>query len=237
MSAPRTIRASELVEDFDLYPRHSVDSSHVTRLAEALRTGVALPPVIYERRTKRIVDGFHRVRAYRKVHGPAADVPAEGRTYASEADLLREAVALNSAHGRRLDKQDLSRAALLLEKQGCSLDEIGVILHLTPGRVHEIVEVKIVKLATPDGGTEKRPAKPVVIDIRPADDGAPPEPRTLTEEQYKVMQSSSGWRTGQAVTQLTRELEAGLIDVSDTALAAKLLTLAEVIRLIVPRAA
>src|SRR5688572_13414948 len=59
-----TIKASELVEDFDLYPRGDVDGTHVLSLVQALEAGVELPPIIACKKTKRIVDGFHRRRAF-----------------------------------------------------------------------------------------------------------------------------------------------------------------------------
>jgi len=84
-----------------------------------------------------------------------------------------------------------------------------------------------------DGGTpEKWPAKPVIYPRRDQ------PPREITEQQQKVLESSSGHRTTQTVTQLTREVESGLIDVTDPAVAARLWRLHDVIaEKVPPRAA
>lgn len=44
----------ELVEDFGLYPRLAVDDMHVRALAEALATRATLPPVVADRKPRRL---------------------------------------------------------------------------------------------------------------------------------------------------------------------------------------
>lgn len=236
------VKLSSLIEDFDLYPRHAVDTSHVSRLAEAIRAGTELPPVIFEKKTGRLVDGFHRTRAWRKVLGTGGEIKADGRTYDTEQALLREAVELNAGHGRKLDQQDYSRAALLLERHGVPVAEISTVLHVTETKVRQLLDVRVV-LVRPKGGgdAEKRPGKPVAYRAPgPVGDDAPDEsegPREITEEQYEVMRSSYGWRTGQVVTQLVRELESGLVDLSNAELRGKLIGLRDTISKLVPEAA
>lgn len=224
------VKLSELIEDFDIYPRHSVDSSHVSELARAIQAGEDLPLVIVDKKTKRIVDGFHRTRAWRKVLGRGGEIEADLRSYASEKDLLKEAIERNARQGRKLDQQDRSRSALLLERHGVTVKEIAVTLATTEQRVQELINVRVVFVKPsqdePDGTVsppEKQPGKP------PAYPQAGNPPPVLTPEQYKVMRSSSGWRTAQTVTQLTRELESGLVDVSAPGLREKLLRLRDVI--------
>ena len=106
---------SELVEDWELYPRHSVDNSHVQTLALALETGATLPPIVADIKTKRITDGWHRARAYKRVVGNAAVVDVELVKYANEEELMYDAVVRNSRHGRRLDAIDQTRAVIMLE--------------------------------------------------------------------------------------------------------------------------
>lgn len=195
--ALKTIPLAELVEDFAIYPRHAVDDAHVANLAEALRAGATLPPPVAEKATGRIVDGMHTSRAHRKVHGPEATLKVDLRAYADEAALVRDAVARNSAHGRRLDSQDQVRSALMLERLGTSAADIAVTLHITASRVSEIT-TRVVVVAG-----EKRPAKP--------SQWPNGETRELTEDQYAVHRSASGLRHAQTMRQLARELDAGLV--------------------------
>lgn len=227
-----TVKLSELIEDFDIYPRHSVDSSYVSDLARAIQAGDQLPLVRVDKKTKRIVDGFHRTRAWRKVLGRGGEIEVDLHSYASEQELLKEAIELNAKNGRKLDQQDRSRSALLLERHGVTVKEIAVVLHTTEQRVQELINVRVVLVkpaqnASGDDGQpptpEKYPAKPVAYP-QPGD-----SPRELSAEQYRVMESSSGHRTAQTVTQLTRELESGLVDLSVTGLREKLWRLHDVI--------
>jgi len=224
-----TIKLAELVEDYEIYPRHAVDSSYVSDLTRAIQAGETLPLVRVDKKTKRIVDGFHRARAWRKVLGRGGEIEVDLRTYANEQELLKDSIEANAKHGRKLDQQDRTRSALLLERHGVAVKEISVVLHTTEARVQELLNVRVVVVKPEkDGQAEKRPAKPVAYPAA----GQPP--REVSEEQYRVMESSGGHRTVQTVTQLTRELESGLVDLNAPGLAAKLWALHDVIAKVVP---
>ncbi len=172
-----------LVEDTAIYPRHSVDEMHVNSLVLALRAGVVLPPIVAEARSTRIVDGWHRVRAYRKVLGPQASVDVDLRTYKSDGDLLSDAVALNASHGRRLDRVDQVRAIHLLEVAGVQQERIAIVLHIPETRVEQL-RVRIA-IAEPLGG-----GVPETIALkRPALHLAGTE---LSQEQRAVHDSMAG---------------------------------------------
>ena len=59
----RRINAAEVIVDFDLYPRDKVDTKHVLQIVDALVAGVELPTIITDKKSKRAVDGVHRLRA------------------------------------------------------------------------------------------------------------------------------------------------------------------------------
>ena len=52
------IALAELVKDFNLYPRHKVESYHVTEMVDTFHAGTRFPPIIIDRKSKRIIDGF-----------------------------------------------------------------------------------------------------------------------------------------------------------------------------------
>lgn len=133
---------AQLVEDLSIYPRHQVDDSHVASLVQALKAGALLPPPVADAKSKRIVDGWHRVRAFRRVVGPTGVIDVDLRPYKTEADLKVDAVELNASHGRRLDKADQVRAVLLLEEAGVPVERVAVALHITPERV-ETLRVRV----------------------------------------------------------------------------------------------
>jgi len=223
-----TVRLADLVEDFALYPRHQVDGSHVADIARAIEAGHEIPPPVIDQGSSRIVDGFHRCRAYRRVLSDSGEIQVDARSYEDETAILKEAVALNSPHGRRFDQRDRTRSALLLEKHGVSAGEIADLLHTTMARVETLLTRVVMVQPKGRGKPERRPAKPVAY---PARDG---KPRQLTESQYEVMQSSNGHRTSQTVTQLIRELRAGVTDLQQPGLPAKLWELHDAIAAVVP---
>jgi hypothetical protein len=215
----KTLPLADLVEDYDVYPRHALDTGHVRKLEEALRSGNALPPIVVARKGNRIVDGFHRKRAYIKVLGPTGQVEVDVRGYASEVELVRDAITMNAAHGRGLDEQDRTKGALMLRRLGVETADIAVVLHTTPERIDKIL-VRVVEVRD-EYGTHVEPAKPVVRRFG--------TPRTLSPQQQQVHRSSSGWRPAQTVTQLTREIESGVLDVTAEGMRERLWRLAEVI--------
>lgn len=215
--AVRKVKLAELVEDWDIYPRHNYDSGYVRQLADVLAAGETLPPPVVARKGMRIVDGWHRVRAYRRHLGAGGEIDADVRSYSTEADVVRDAVKLNAKHGRKLDEQDKARSALLLERHGIVIEEIKVILSMpvekirtitaSPGR---IVVVPVGGNRPPSGGgsdtdgREKVPAKP---------SGRAPNasaPRVLTRDQAEAHASSNGWSVGQNARALIRQIETGL---------------------------
>lgn len=215
----KNVPIANLVEDYALYPRHAVDSAYVNQLAQAIEAGegLNLPHPVVDAATLRIIDGFHRVRAWRKVIGPSGSIPVDMRSYPDLAAMIEDAVKLNAAHGRKLDSQDRTRSALMLSEVGYDVPRIAAVLHTTEAQVIRL-QAKVVVV---DG--KPLPAKPVVW----SEPGEPP--RVLTADQYEVVRSSSGYRTAQTVTQLTRELNTGIIDVTDENLAGKLRALRDAI--------
>jgi ParB-like chromosome segregation protein Spo0J len=133
------IPASSLVQDFHLYPRAQVDEYHVREMAEAMTAGATFPPVIADRKSKRIIDGFHRVRASQKLHGPNAEIDVELRTYPDEASMFQEAVMLNAAHGRNLTLYDKTRCLLVAKEMGITREVISGALNITVERAEKML--------------------------------------------------------------------------------------------------
>ena len=81
------------------------DKAHIARLAE---TETALPPILVDRRTLRVIDGMHRLMAASLQGRETIDVTFfDG----SEADVFLRAVQENIAHGLPLSQADRRAAA------------------------------------------------------------------------------------------------------------------------------
>jgi len=211
----KTIKAATLVEDFALYPRNQVDDSHVTDLVRAIRSGAELPPIIADRKSKRIVDGVHRVRAFVKVLGDDADVPVVLKDYETDADLYLDAVRYNAAHGRKLDRHDQTRIVLRLHELNIDDVTIASVLHVPEQEVRTLA----VRIVYDKGGTAF-PQKRGLEHMRG---------QQLSDGQIAAMKSVRSAEVGRLCIELTRLLEQELVDYSDPMVEQRLRELAPVV--------
>lgn len=140
-----TLKASELIEDFDIYPRNGVWDGHVTDLAEARRAGAVLPPVVACSKTKRIADGIHRRRAEIRIHGPDAEIEVQLVDYENDAAIVRDSITRNAHHGRRMTTADFARCAALCKKFRISREEVAGLLNITRDRLKDLTATRFAK--------------------------------------------------------------------------------------------
>lgn len=198
----RRVKLASLIEDFAFYPRGSIDAARVNDYAAVFKSGAKLPPPVVDVKSMRIVDGFHRVRAYRKILGEDGEMEVELIRYGSDLEMLQDAISRNVQHGLPLQKQDVTRCIHLLQERGVNIQKIAAILNTTEQQVQRL-KVRVVKV-----GGETQPVKPIIWNRKNP-------PKTLTEKQMSVAKSSSGWRPLQTIVQLSKEIEAKLLDMED----------------------
>lgn len=213
---PKTTRVpiDSLIEDQEIYPRHKVDGTHVSALVEAKAAGSNLPPVIADRATNRIVDGVHRWRAHKR--SGDSTIAVEFRDYENEADLLVDAVRLNSSHGRPLDSFDRTRSALLLQNAGCSIETIAITLHIPPPTVTTIVA----RIARTPAGIPVPLKRPLLSKFKG---------ETLTAEQVVAHRTAPGTSYKLLSRQLREGLEYGFVDLTDEVTVRELTQLASML--------
>ena len=125
-TASESVLLSSLVLDYNLYPRKDVYWQNVGSLVEAVKAGATLPPIIADRASNRVVDGFHRYQCYEKTYGGNnVEVEVEFRDYASEGELFLDAIRLNSGHGQRLSTFDIARSTQRAEELGLTRDVVA----------------------------------------------------------------------------------------------------------------
>ena len=100
------IGVTEVVLDFDVYPRTEVDSQHVRYIKDVIESGHELPPIVIDAKTKRVVDGFHRVKAYQKLLGKETKIQAIEKKYKDDGELFADAIRYNAQHGSNLTTYD-----------------------------------------------------------------------------------------------------------------------------------
>lgn len=203
---------AELIEDLSLYPRHAVDEANVARLVRALEAGFPPPPIIADKASKRIVDGWHRSRAYRQVLGPTGVADVDLRPYANEKEMFLAAIELNASHGRQLDKMDQVRCVTMAERMGIELKRVAVVLH----QPEESVRKLVVRVAIAPPGTRGTvPGTNKVVLKRPVQHLSE---QTLTKEQAQAQVSVPGTSYKLLAKQLTDAVRLNLANRADTAL-------------------
>jgi hypothetical protein len=224
MALAKIIPLTGLILDYTIYPRHMVDDEHVRDLMRAIEAGVHLPPIVADKASKRVVDGFHRYTAYQRLHGEAARVAVEWQEYADDAALFEDAVRRNAGHGRKLAAYDQARCVAVAEELKITPERIAAALAVT---VQRITDLKAAKTAI---GVDARPM-PIKATIRHL------AQQHLSEEQEEGNRRAGGMRPLYYVNQVVNLLEHDLLDHGDTRLMARLAHLARLLESVVAQAA
>ena len=208
-----------LIQDMTLYPRHRLDKMHIRNMRRSLEAGCEMPPVIADHASKRLIDGFHRVEAYKR--HKATQVPVEWHDYTSEAEMFLDAARRNAIHGDKLTPWDRVRCIVRCEELGISVDQVADALHITVGRVEQL------RARTAfDPSNTVVPIKAAISHMAGT---------KLTPRQYAALSRVGGNQYKFYATQLIEAAEAELLDLSDPLLVARLYTLIDTLRNALPR--
>lgn len=219
-----TLKVSELVEDFDLYPRADVDSGHVSHIVDAIAAGAELPPIVACAKTKRIVDGLHRERSYRRLYGDNCEVQVILKTYRDDGELFLDAMRYNSAHGRNMTSYDRTHAMMLAERLEIDPEAVASALNMSIDRVTSWKVTRAVKI---EGTRRMQPLKQPIRHMIG---------KVLTKEQAEIVPKLGGNQQLFYVRQLQMLIEQEMLDTENDQLLAELHALAGLIQKRVPEA-
>jgi len=188
---------SDLVLDFTLYPRHIVDGTHVAHLQEAIHAGAELPPILIDKKTKRIVDGVHRYKAHLRALGDEGTIRAEVQSFRSEAEMFLEAARRNAGHGRRLTTFDRLRCIQLATQLDINEDALAGALMIP---VERVASLRVERMSKPAVRTEVPTALKRTIAKNMAG-------KRLNKKQIEANRRLSGMRAVFYVNQVIHLLE------------------------------
>jgi hypothetical protein len=134
----KNVKVASLVLDFTLYPRNNVDSGNVANIVQALEAGTELPPVIIDKKSRRVIDGFHRVRAAIRHGGEDAEISVIEKTYANDAAMFLDAMKYNAAHGAKLDPCDRVHCCIIAESLSIPLEAVAGALNMPQERLSSL---------------------------------------------------------------------------------------------------
>lgn len=211
----KKVKVSDLILDFALYPRADVDAYNVSRLVEALEGGAMLPAIIIDGKSFRVIDGFHRVRAFLKVFGADYEIECEVRTYKNEKEMLLDAIRCNSHHGRAMSSYDRARAMSKALEFGAQESEIAEALGIVPDRLSKIMEHRF---SAASGKAGPQALKCAVKFL---------SGKKLTKDQIAAMPKLGGWHALGYVNQVHLLIDNGMIDWANVPLMESLARLGE----------
>lgn len=202
------IPAAKLVLDYKLYPRHHLDDVNVKGIANSLDAGEETPPVVAERSTLRVVDGFHRVSAHLRLDSDAV-IEVQLVDYASDAELFEDAMRRNARHGVKLNPFDRSRCVQIGGELGLDMDRIAGALAVN---VDVLGKLRAAKTAY-DGDGKALPIKRSLRHLAG---------QRLTDRQEKANRRASGWSVRFHAEQIVSAIEGDVCDWTDEATVAAL---------------
>jgi hypothetical protein len=199
----KTIKAGTLKIDPKLTSLRHVNPFFVSRYRQSYRTGAAMPPLIVEKGTNRVVSGNHRLTAILEEFGKDKKVQVIEKEYASEKEVLEDFTRENASHGNPIDgftRRNLINAML---KEGSTPEDVSKILNLPVSKIEQlgedVVEVTVGK------GKESRPKKRGFEPSRP-----------ISQDEYQEHVSfDRGVPIKQQVDQLIRWLDNGYVQRTD----------------------
>jgi len=120
------MKLSEIIFDEKIYPRISRDDEKINLYRQA----IDLLPAIVISKNKKLIDGYHRLIAYRLEQ--KKEIEVETLNITEDQDIYLEALKRNSSHGMQLNLAEKKRAAIALyEKYKFTEAKIAKILSVT----------------------------------------------------------------------------------------------------------
>jgi len=197
----KRMKAADIVIDFTLYPRNNVDDHNVRAIADAYETEAELPPPVIDAKSKRLIDGVHRVLAKLRMD-KLSEIEVIEKVYKDDAAMFLDAMRLNASHGARLDPCDRIHCVLIAERLQIPLDRVAGALHMP---TEKLGELKRSRTATSTSGLSV-PLKRTNQHMAG---------RRLNKLQVEANERSSGMNQAFYANQIIDLIEAKLLDVEN----------------------
>ena len=195
------VKAAILKMDYGLYPRQKINDTNRNEIEEAMRAGVDMPPIIVDRKSKRIIDGFHRIEAAKRVFGETAEVKVEWRDYKNDAEMFEDSVRLNACHGQKLSQWDRNHCIEKAREFGIDEARMATILNVRIKRIEHIQETRIAEYHE-----QRIPLKRTIVNLAK---------QKLTERQFKANEKAGGHAQLYYVNQVINLIENDALDLSN----------------------
>ena len=119
------VRLGDIIIDAAYQIRHKIDTSNIGKYASDMKRGDKFPPIVVERSTGKLVCGFTRMEAYKKVFSPDTDVCCIFKDFVSIKDRIFFAAKDNDKHGQPLGYWDKKNIVSRLVDVSVSLKDVS----------------------------------------------------------------------------------------------------------------
>jgi len=211
----KRIPLSKLVLDYKFYPRQHLNSYHVNEIMEALKAGAHLPPIKANKSSFTVVDGWHRIEAFRRLWGDDTQIEVDLKEYASEAEMFQDSIRLNASHGQALSAMDEAHCLAKAKEFQLEPAVVATLLNITMERAEELVSNRMAISA--DG--------PIVLKGSTAFLAG----RRLTHEQVDYNRKAGGLHPTFYINQVISMLESNSVNWDDTKIVSALKKLAGIL--------
>jgi hypothetical protein len=200
----RVVKLAELILDYNIYPRTQVDNSHVRYMHIAVDGGAKLPPPIVDKKSLRVVDGFHRVTMYKRID-KNGEIEIIEKSYKNDAEMFADSMRMNAHHGRNLSPFDRTHCIIRAEELGMTVEMIAAELSMTVEAVGELKRDHIGNMRI-DGQKTSIPIKRTILHMCG---------KQLNKRQSEANDKLGGMNQIFYVNQIIELIEADLIDTSN----------------------
>jgi hypothetical protein len=145
------IKALELIRDWSLWPRYEandLDQTNIRKLKMAISAGISLPPIKADKKSLRIIDGFHRQEAFISLFGENTLVDVELVDYKNETDMFLDSVRENSKHGLKLSPKDITHVFLVGRKKKIPLSLLAESVGMSKEDAQDFLERRTATVAS-----------------------------------------------------------------------------------------
>jgi len=191
---------SKIKIDISVLPR-GINFVHVNDLKNAALSGVVFPPLIVERGTGRLVDGYHRYTLYKQLNGENYNADVEERDYSDDNAVFLAAVEANATHGLAYSTYDRRRILVEAERRGISRDVISSAIKMPVEKADKKLADGSAFVNTPVGHRQRVPLR---TGLKPL------AGHLLTKEQEEANKQSS-MKAEYHADALVKLLRAGLL--------------------------
>lgn len=222
---PVKMKVCSLIFDGDLYPRRNIDTHAVRQMVRSLEAGAAndFPPIIIDKKTKKIIDGYHRCKAFLQYFGEDAEIWCEVKSYPNDKAIFLDAMKYNARHGIKMDRYDRVHCAIRAKALRIPFKDVARALSEPLDKFKKLVKERTVKAPpTMSDDTMKNGTSVIEPDHDMPVKRIVDHMEEFTEEQVEAHKKLGGMDQKFVVNQLLILIGADMVNTGDEKLMLKL---------------